>query len=248
VGYNTVVLTMGVDLDGFNKAGIRWYELRQNDTAGGLGEWYVYQQGTYAPDDDLNRWMASASMDDFGNIGMGYSIGGSNLSASLAVTGRYPWDPLGEMTVEETFIIEGSGAQTGGNRFGDYSHMTLAPDGETFWFTSEYIANNNRRTRIASFKLYDALNLNDQSYRDSNYSIYQNGSDLQLSLLDLPNSEPSQVDLFDIKGVLISSELITPAANEINTTLNISSLSSGVYMVRFGNESYQVVEKVSIQN
>ncbi|MFK7755515.1 MAG: T9SS type A sorting domain-containing protein [Flavobacteriales bacterium] len=248
IGYNTMVLTMVVDINGFNQAGIRWYELRQEEFGGELGDWYVYQQGTYAPDDDLNRWMASASMDDYGNIGMAYSIGGSDLSASLAVTGRFPWDPLGEMTVDETFIIEGSGAQTGGNRFGDYSHMTLAPDGETFWFTSEYIANSNRRTRIASFKLYDPLSLEEQAYRDTKHNIYQNGTDLQLNLLDLPNSDLTQIDIFDIKGALMSSEQITPSANEINTAINISNLSSGVYMVRFGNTAYQVVEKVSIQN
>ncbi len=39
-------------------AGVRWYEVRRVD-----GQYSVYQQGTYAPDDGVNRWMGSAAMD-----------------------------------------------------------------------------------------------------------------------------------------------------------------------------------------
>ncbi len=246
IGYNTVILTMVVDTDGANSAGIRWYELRQDDDGGVVGDWYVYQQGTYAPNDNHNRWLASAAMDDFGNIGMAFSVGGNDLSASLAVTGRLRWDPLGEMTIDETMVIEGSGAQEGGNRFGDYSQLTLAPDGETFWHTGEYIFNGNRRTRIFSFTINDPLSIEEGDQSNIESKIYQSGSELFVSLNNLPNSELTQVDLFDSKGALISSSKEIPTNGSLSKTVTVSELSTGTYMVRFGNDGYQKVEKVFI--
>ena len=247
INYNTVVLTMVVDLNGFDDAGIRWYELRQSDIDGDIGDWYIHQQGTYAPDDNHNRWLASASMDDFGNIAMAYSIGGEDLSASIAITGRQRWDPLGEMTIEEVIAIEGTGAQSGGNRFGDYAHMTLAPDGETFWFTGEYIANGSRRTRIISFTINDPLSTNDLTESNIQNSIYQNGENLEVKINALPSNERIQLEVFDLNGSMISKTFATPSSNSVNTSVNISGLADGAYLIRFGNENYQVVEKVVIQ-
>ena len=53
--------------------GVRWYEFRidrQRERR------RCYQQGTYAPD-GFYRWMASPAIDRFGNIGIGYSFGGT---------------------------------------------------------------------------------------------------------------------------------------------------------------------------
>jgi hypothetical protein len=60
------------------------------------------------------------------------------------------------MTLAEENIIVGGAVQTGGNRWGDYAHMTIDPiDDATFWYTGMYIgsSNNQRKTRIASFKI-----------------------------------------------------------------------------------------------
>ncbi len=250
INYNTVVLTMSVDVNGNNKAGVRWYELRQDDHAGVLGDWYVHQQGTFAPNDGNNRWLASACMDDHGNIGMAYSISGPNLSPSLACTGRLRWDPLGEMTKEEIIAIEGTGAQTeaDGNRFGDYSQMTLAPDGETFWYTGEYIFGNVQRTRIFSFILNNALSVENEDESKLKKQLYQNGDLLHISVSNLPNNQQTQLDLFDVKGSQLSSELFSPNGTSIQKSINISHLPTGTYMVRFGNESYQFVERVFLEN
>ena len=186
-------------------------------------------------------------MDDYGNIAMAYSIGGSDMSASLACTGRLRWDPLGEMTVDETIFAEGSGAQEGGNRFGDYSQMTLDPDGETFWFTGEYILNGGRRTRIVSFTINNPLSVANKGTTKIESAIYQNGSDLMISLKNLPNSESIYVELFDFKGAQISSDLVVPNGTGLKASINVSGLAVGAYMVRFGNENYQSVEKIVLQ-
>src|ERR1044072_6176967 len=63
-------------------------------------------------------------------------------------------------------MIEGTGFQcclfsdgTVNNRWGDYSAMTIDPDGCTFWYTNEYydtqpttLAQDNWKTRIGAFK------------------------------------------------------------------------------------------------
>ena len=57
--------------------GVRWYEFRidaKRDVA-------LYQQGTYAPD-KFYRWLAHHAMDRLGNIGIGYSFGGTPHIAS----------------------------------------------------------------------------------------------------------------------------------------------------------------------
>ncbi len=148
--YQTLVTNHTVDA-GSNRAGIRWYELRN----GGSG-WGLYQSGTYAPNDGYHRWMGSIAMNRNGDIALGYSITGSTLNPSIRYTGRLSGNTLGTMTVSETTIQTGGGSQTGTNRWGDYSCMSIDPvDDYTFWYTQEYMQNTSSspwRTRIASFQ------------------------------------------------------------------------------------------------
>ncbi len=131
------------------QAGIRWFELRNTGSG-----WSLYQEGTYAPDTD-SRWNASTCIDDNGNIGMAYSVSSSSTYPSIRYTGHTKSAPLGIMDVAEQTIFDGSGSQSGANRYGDYSALTLDPsDGLTFWSTNQYIPSNGAwRTRIASFKI-----------------------------------------------------------------------------------------------
>jgi subtilisin-like proprotein convertase family protein len=149
-GHNSMIVTFNVDVDGNDTSGVRWFELRNDDS----NPWSIYQEGTYAPADGHSRFMGSAAIDAQGNIGLGFNIASSNLEVGIRYTGRYFDDPLGTMTVAETTIIDGGGVQTFSNRFGDYSHLTMDPDDFTFWHTAEYFsADNTWNTRIASFTL-----------------------------------------------------------------------------------------------
>ena len=134
---------------GGSRAGVRWYELRNTGSG-----WTIYQQGTYAPADGLHRWMGSIAMNANGDIGLGYSVSGSSVYPSIRYTGRLATDPLGTMTLAEQSILAGTASQTGVNRWGDYSAMTVDPvDDYTFWYTTEYTSGGwNWRTRIASFQ------------------------------------------------------------------------------------------------
>lgn len=75
---------------GSGRAGIRWYELRNEGTG-----WSIYQQGTYAPEDGENRWMGSISMNQNGDIAVGYSVSSSNTYPSIRVAGQSSGAPMG---------------------------------------------------------------------------------------------------------------------------------------------------------
>jgi hypothetical protein len=140
-------------------AGVRWYEIRRNAS----GTYSVYQQGTYAPADGVHRWMGSAAQDKRGNLAIGYSVvNGTTVFPGIRYTGRLKADPLGQMTLGEGVVINGSGVQTTTNsRWGDYTSLNLDPvDDCTFWYVNEYYTAAGQassaagwQTRIASFKL-----------------------------------------------------------------------------------------------
>ncbi|MCB9131715.1 MAG: hypothetical protein H6647_12395 [Anaerolineales bacterium] len=133
-------------------AGIRWWEIT-NATSGVPS---FVQQSTYQPDTTW-RWMGSAAMDTEGNLALGFSASSSTINPQLRYAGRLATDPLNTLAQGEAILFAGTGSQTGsGNRWGDYSDMTIDPvDDCTFWYTNEYYSTTssfNWRTRIGNFK------------------------------------------------------------------------------------------------
>jgi len=139
-------------------AGVRWYEIRRTS-----GSYSLNQQGTYAPNDGVHRWMGSIAQDKSGNMALGYSVvNGTNVFPGIRYTGRLVGDPLGQMTLGEGTIIDGGGIQrTANSRWGDYTDLTVDPtDDCTFWYVNEYYTLAGQlsstagwQTRIGSFKL-----------------------------------------------------------------------------------------------
>ena len=132
---------------------IRWYELRVSS-----GNVSLFQQGTFAPADNVSRWMGSIATDKCGDIALGYSVSnGTDTFPGIRATGRLGTDPPDGQMQAETPVKAGSGSQLPNlSRWGDYSSMSVDPvDDSTFWFTSEYIASNgtfNWNTRIIPMK------------------------------------------------------------------------------------------------
>ena len=141
------------------QAGERWYEIRRN----AAGDYSLFQQGTFAPADGIHRWMGSVAQDKKGNLAMGYSVvNATDVFPGIRYTGRLAGDPLGQMTLGEGTIINGTGVQTTLNsRWGDYTSMNVdSVDDCTFWYVNEYYTAAGQasstagwQTRIASFKL-----------------------------------------------------------------------------------------------
>lgn len=118
------------------QSGVRWYEIRDPN-----GTPTVYQQGTYAPLDGISRWMGGIAIDQYGNIGLGYSASSTTLYPSIYTTGRSinSITPPGVMDQAETHLQVGGGSQTGISRWGDYSSMAVDPNDDcTFWYVNEY--------------------------------------------------------------------------------------------------------------
>lgn len=135
-GYESLLAVRGgVERNGEGTPlGVRWFELRRQD-----GEYSIYQESTYSPDDGLYRWMPSIAQDKVGNIAVGYSVANATTFPGIRFAGRLAGDELNRMTLGEASLIEGSGTQSRSNRWGDYTSMNIDPiDDCTFYYTNQY--------------------------------------------------------------------------------------------------------------
>ena len=187
--HESMVFSFVTDVTGENLSGIRWIEMRKTPTT----EWGVHQEGTFAPDDGLHRFMSGVAMDGLGNIALAYLTSGVDDFVDVRITGRLASDPLGQMTVAETIIVEGQNPINGG-RSGDYSHLTIDPvDDITFWFTAEYADRGSSTTRITSFLLQRP----------------------DFDLLPTAVVEPTAMDLTDSENVVV--EVANGGSNRIDS-------------------------------
>lgn len=244
-GYNSIVMNHVVDVDGNDRAGIRWYEMRQDNFD---SQWYLYQEGTFAPDtDETSRWMGSIAMDAEGNIGLAYCMSGPNTFPSIGYTGRYANDELGQMTIEEVVAVEGEGFQNGTDRFGDYSHMSLDPNGYTFWHTGEYIAaSGGTRTRIFSFEISNANSVENPFYANLDTQVLNQGENIIVNTQGIYGNDDLLFDVYDTQGRLILHRDINPNNGSFSESFGTASMSSGNYLIRFGNINFQKVIKINI--
>jgi len=132
----------------------RWY---QANVTGGTVAANLVQATTWDPDGAsvTNRFMPSLALDRTGNMAMGYSVSSAvneplgtspatscttcvNTFPSIMYAGRLAGDPINTFSQTEQTFFTGTASQTGTTRWGDYSAMTLDPDGCTFWYTNEY--------------------------------------------------------------------------------------------------------------
>ncbi|HEU0174506.1 MAG TPA: hypothetical protein VFV58_09610 [Blastocatellia bacterium] len=130
--------------------GVRWYEFR----IGKGRSVRLHQQGTYAPD-GFYRWMASPAIDRFGNIGIGYSFGGTPNFAGQRFAARRANDPLGKLTLRETVLAEGEAAQNV-MRWEDYAQTAVDPSDDcTIWYVGDYVKKDETSysSRIGAFRL-----------------------------------------------------------------------------------------------
>jgi hypothetical protein len=130
--------------------GVRWYELR----VGKDRKVTLYQQGTYLSD-GLFRWMASPAIDRFGDIGVGYSLGGGSHFAGQRFAARLAGDPPGSLTLREATLVDGEGVQTI-MRWQDYTQTAIDPaDDCTIWYVGDYVKKDAPAysTKIGAFRL-----------------------------------------------------------------------------------------------
>ena len=96
-------------------------------------------------------------MDKDHNMALGYSKSSLSTKPGIYINGRLSTDAPNTLGSEAT-VQAGIGVQTAGagNRWGDYSAMTVDPiDQCTFYYTNEYLPNDgafNWATKVASYR------------------------------------------------------------------------------------------------
>lgn len=131
--------------------GVRWYEFRLDANRKPT----LYQQGTFAPD-SFYRWMGSIGIDAQGNVGMGYSFGGTPHYAGQRFAARLAADPRGTLGFRESVLVEGQAAQARTLRWEDYTALAIDPaDDCTFWYVGNYLRKGSASysTRIGAYKV-----------------------------------------------------------------------------------------------
>ena len=124
--------------------------------------------------------------------------------------------------------------------------MSLDPDGKTFWFTGEFIGNNgSRRTKIFSFSLEDIVSVSNEDFLEPALNVSQNSDVILVNGTNLLDGE-MYVQLYAVNGQELATKIVNVASGELSSTFDKSTLSSGVYLVRIGKESFQRVQKIAI--
>ena len=238
-GYNVMMLCQTVDV-GSNRAGIRWYELRENND----GVWYIHQQSTYAPADGNSRWLPSISMDAQGSIALAYSFSGPNEYPGIRYTGRFYDDPLNEMTVPEQIAVEGASAQTVTNRYGDYAQMSMDPnDDMTFWFTGEYTATGGGpKTRIFSFSTWHLAGMGENKDPLPFFNAYQPSPEVVRVIWKDLEDQQVTASIIDMSGKMIHSGPIN--TNDTQADFDVQNFSPGIYIVSLTGKNTNLSQKI----
>jgi len=229
-----LVLSRTVNM-GSDKAAVRWYELRKSGV-----NWTIYQEGTYAPDAN-SRWMSSIAMNGQGDIALGYSVAGSATFPSIRFTGRKAGDPLGQMTITEESIKEGTAAQTGGvERWGDYSMMSVDPsDDNSFWYTTQYTSGGwNWKTRIAKFTFPSScISPTTQASAFSVSAIQDNALTINWT-----RGNGDAIIVLASKGSAVSAAPVTGTAYNANSEFALGQeIGTGNFVVYIGTENTATV-------
>lgn len=151
--HNSVVMNFVVDvLDPGEKAGVRWYELRQTDDN---QDWTIFQEGTFIAPGKRSAYSGSMVMSEEGDIAMSYTSSSDEDRISINYTGRFADDPLNIMTVQEQRLATSTAANPS-NRLADYTQTTIDPVDGSYWNISEYFE-PTRRDVVTNFVLDPAL-------------------------------------------------------------------------------------------
>ncbi len=151
------VATNNVDVGG-DVAGVQWagFDVNPVTDAISIGDGGDLL-GVINFADGLSRWMGSATVDQDGNIGIGYTRSGNGSFPSVYYTVHERGIDGPGQVQQEAVCVNGTGATTGANRWADYASASMDPvDQCTFWISNEYVettGNFNWNTRVCAFQL-----------------------------------------------------------------------------------------------
>ncbi len=144
--------------------------------------------GAYGSTGDF-RYYPDLSVDRNDNLAIGYTKSSATSYTQIWVTGREAGDPPGTLQTETLRraglgnYSDGIGCQGTCDRWGDYTGLTVDPDGCTFWYLGQYSdgGNFNWATHIGSFR-YDSCSTD--SLLQINKSTYTCDDSMTITVTD----------------------------------------------------------------
>ena len=228
---------------------IRWYEFRNAGSSTTTPT--VFQASTYDPD-SAYRWMGSIAMDKDHNIALGFSKSSLSVIPSIFITGRLAADAPNTLGTEAQ-VTAGIGVQQGGgNRWGDYSAMTIDPvDQCTFYYTNEYLKTNgafNWSTRIASYRFPSCSNA--PAWGTLRGTVRSSPSNHVLSgvIVTLSNGFAGATNASGVYSILVPPGTYTAAAADADRDCTAASPASPTVTVTSGGTTTQNFSMVGTSN
>lgn len=115
---------------------VRWAQIDPTNAT-------VVDAGVYASNGEY-RTFADLAVNHCDDMGIGYTKSSTSIYPSIWYTGRESGDPAGTLQ-SENLLKSGTVPYTAfdgsPHRWGDYTEMTIDPDGLTFWYVGEYSKN-----------------------------------------------------------------------------------------------------------
>ncbi|MEP6808746.1 MAG: carboxypeptidase regulatory-like domain-containing protein [Chthoniobacterales bacterium] len=219
---------------------IRWYEFR--NAGDSLATPTVFQQSTFDPDATY-RWLGSAAMDKDQNIALGYSKSSTSVIPAIWITGRLGTDAVNTMGAEIQ-MTAGGGVQTAGagNRWGDYSAMTLDPvDQCTFYYTNEYLRANgtfNWSTRVAAFRFPSCSDA--PAWGTVTGTVTSTtGAPVSGVTVKLDNGYAGASDASGVYSILVPAGSYSASASDLNRNCSVATPGSVPVTVAVGGSTTQ---------
>jgi hypothetical protein len=139
-GYGWMTATNGCNPGGGTVNCILWAQFDLSASGAVLGPAGF---GVYGSTGD-HRIFPDVAANHCNDLAVGYTKTNSNMFPSVWVTGRESGDPAGQLQAEiqmKAGEIAYTAFDSPPRRWGDYSGMTIDPDGLTFWYLGEYSKN-----------------------------------------------------------------------------------------------------------
>jgi len=229
---------------------VRWYEFRN---AGGLTTTpTVFQASTYDPDSDY-RWMGSIAMDKDHNMALGYSKSSLSTKPGIFINGRLSTDAPNTLGAEAT-VFAGQGVQTAGagNRWGDYSAMTVDPiDQCTFYYTNEYLPNDgafNWATKVATYRFPSCVSA--PAWGTLTGTVRSSPSNRTLSgvIVTLSNGYAGATNANGVYSFLVPPGTYTATAADADRNCTSASPANPTVVINSGGTAHQNFTMVGTSN
>lgn len=217
-------------------AGMRWYEIVRDPT----GVWTVQQEGIQSPD-NLHRFLGSISINEAGEIALGYNVVSSTEYPGFRVAVNRPCDTPGSMSEELTGAI--GTAPNASNSYGDYNSLVSDPVDGSFWFNAQYNTAPQWSSRVIQFAPDSCGTASSIEYNNIfDIQLFPNPTNDNITITS-NNEDIKLIEIFNFKGQIIWSTIMTQSQN-----IDLTSFPSGAYQVRVILDQQVVFTKTIVKN